>query len=46
MQPRSNRPRNEASGYLVQVHHDGAQALAHAPAFGPDDSVYGASAPP
>ena len=26
----------EASGYLVAVHHDGAQALEHAPAFGPD----------
>ncbi len=26
----------EASGHVVQVHHDGAQALAHAPAFGPD----------
>ncbi len=26
----------EASGYIVEVHHDGALALAHAPAFRPD----------
>ena len=26
----------EASGYAVEVHHDGEQALAHAPAFCPD----------